>query len=120
MATILDNLPRLKTIEHSVEPTWGPDSGRNTNSGKFTGTFVGWFDILQLEFGKTTQTEMTAIKNSIEKPIIEDVSFVDSKNGHDKIEGFYGTAIKAKRKSKNGMYEPFSINLKAIERRRDM
>lgn len=120
MTVILDNLPKVKSIEHSVEPTWGPDSGRNTNSGKFSGTFVGWFDTLTIEIGKTTQTELTTIKNAIEHPIIENANFVDSKTGNNKIEDFYGTAIKVKRKNKNGMYEPFSFNLKAIERRSDM
>lgn len=81
---------------------------------------MGWFDTLQLEFGKTTQEEMTAIKNAIEKPIIKNITFIDSKNGNNKTEDFYGTAIKAKRKNKNGMYEPFTVNLKAIERRSDM
>lgn len=113
-------MPKLKNVEHTVEPTWGPDTGRNTNSGKFTGTFVGWFDTLQLEIGKTTQAEMTAIKNVIEIPIIENVTFVDSKTGNNKTEDFYGTAIKAKRKKKNGLYEPFSISLKAVSKRGDM
>lgn len=120
MTMILENLPKVKSIEHSVEPTWGPDSGRNTNSGKFTGTFVGWFDTLQIEIGKTTQEELTRIKNVIEHPIIKNATFVDSKNGKNKTEDFYGTAIKAKRKNKNGMYEAFSFSLKAISKRSDM
>lgn len=120
MAVDLNKLPRVKKIDHTVEPTWGPDTGRNSNSGKFSGTFVGWFDTLKIEVGKTNQTEMTTIKNAIEKSIIENVKFKDSKNGNNKIENFYGTAITASYNNLKGIYEPFSFSLKAIEQRSDM
>lgn len=120
MAVDLNKLPKLKRIEHTVEPTWASDAGRNSNSGKFNGTFVGWFDTLKIEIGKTNQTEMTSIKNAIEKPIIENVKFKDSENGNNKIENFYGTAIPASYNNLKGNYEPFSFSLKAIERRSDM
>ena len=61
----LSELPKLKRIEHAVEPTWASDAGRNSNSGKFGGTFVGWFDTLKVEIGKTVQSEMTLIKSII-------------------------------------------------------
>lgn len=116
----LSELPKLKGIDHTVEPTWASDAGRNSNSGKFNGTFVGWFDTLQINIGKTNQQEMTEIKNAIEKPIIESVKFKDSKDGNNKTEDFYGTAIKASYNNLKGNYAPFSFSLKAIERRDDM
>lgn len=120
MAINLLSLPKVKNIDHTVEPTWAKDAGRNSNSGKFGGTFVGWFDTLKIDIGKTNQEEMAAIKNAIELPIIENAKFKDSKNGNDKVEDFYGTAITASYDNLKGMYKPFSFSLKAIERRDDM
>lgn len=118
MATDLSKLPRVIEVEHSVEPTWASDAGRNTNSGKFSGTFVGYFDNLTVKVGKTTQAEMTKIKNAIEHPVVS-IKFKDSENGSDKTEAFYGTAIKAKYNNLKGLYAPFSFSLKAIESRDD-
>lgn len=120
MAVNLINLPKaLSNPKHTVEPVWASDAGRNSNSGKFSGTFVGWFDTLEIPIGETTQAEMTTIKNAIENPIIENVSFVDSKTGNIKTENFYGTAITAERLNSK-RYKPFSFSLKAIEARDDM
>lgn len=110
---------KLKHIEHTVEPTWSKNTGRNSNSGKFSGTFVGWFDTLKVDIGKTNQSEMTSIKNAIEHPIIP-VTFKDSKTGNNKTEDFYGTAITASYNNLKGRYEPFSFSLKAVSRRSDM
>lgn len=119
MIVNLRELPKvLKNPEHDVEPVWASDAGRNSNSGRFSGTFVGWFDTLEIPFGCTTQEEMTYIKSQIEKPIIT-CSFKDSKTGNIKTEDFYGTAVKAKEKDSNN-YMPFNISLKAVSRRNDM
>ena len=118
--TLLD-LPKITSTEHKIESLWASDAGRNSNSGKFSGTFVGWFDTIHVEVGKTTQTEMTQIRNAIEKSIIESVTFTDSKSGNSKTEDFYGTAISAKTNKKdNSMYEAFSFDLKAVNKRSDM
>lgn len=118
--TLLE-LPKITYIEHKIESLWASDAGRNSNSGKFSGTFVGWFDTIHVDVGKTTQAEMTLIRNAIEKSIIESVTFVDTKNGNTKTEDFYGTAISAKTNKKdNSIYEPFSFDLKAVKKRSDM
>ena len=44
--------------------TWSSDTGFNTLSGKFSGTFKGYVTDLQINFGRTTQAEMTQIKNT--------------------------------------------------------
>lgn len=80
---------------------------------------MGYFDTLTIEVGKTTQAEMTRIRQQMDIPIIE-VTFTDSVTGQEKTEEFYGTAIAAKTNNTKGIYEPFSFNLKAVERRDDM
>ena len=119
MSVRLLDLPKVKSIEHKLEPTWGSDAGRNSNSGKYSGTFVGYFDTINVEIGKTNQNEMTTIRNQIDVPIVE-LTFTDSKTGKEKTEEFYGTTISAKTNNTKGIYEPFSFSLKAIERRDDM
>ena len=105
-------LPIL-THEHTLEPLWGSDTGRNSNSGTYSGTFIGYFSQLVIEFGKTTQEQMTEIKNKFEKPTTN-VKYLDSNTGMWKTEEFYGTAIKAKEDEWNGKYKSFSITLTAI------
>lgn len=117
--TLLD-LPKITDVDHKVEPTWANDSGRNSNSGKFSGTFIGWFDTLEISVGKTNQTEFTQICDAIEHPIIENVTFTDSRTGRQKTENFYGTTISGKTNNTKGIYEPFTFSLKAIEKRSDM
>ncbi len=118
--TLLD-LPKIIDTEHKIESLWASDAGRNSNSGKFSGTFIGWFDTIHIAVGKTTQAEMTQIRNAIENPIIESVKFIDSKTGNYKTEDFYGTAISAKTNKKDSsMYEPFSFDIKAVNKRGDM
>ena len=53
MAVTLLNLPKVTGIEHTIEPVWAKNSGRNSNSGKFSGTFVGWFDTLKISVGQS-------------------------------------------------------------------
>ena len=120
MALNLNSLPKmLKNVEHTIEPLWADDTGRNTMSGKMSGTFIGWFDNLTVHIGTTTQSEMTSIRQSVEKSIIKDVIFFDTRTGTYKTEDFYGTAIKAIRKT-NTTYEPFDFNLIAVEKRGDI
>lgn len=120
MAVTLLNLPKIISIEHTIEPVWAKNSGRNSNSGKFSGTFVGWFDTLKVSVGQCNQTQMTSIRNAIETPIIQAVTFKDSKTGNNKTEDFYGTAITALTHNTKGIYKPFSFSIKAVARRGDM
>ena len=119
------SLPKITKIKHTVEPTWDSKTGRNSNSGKFSGTFVGYFDTLEVSVGKTTQNELNQIRDKVEIPIIENVEFLDSKTGNNKIEDFYGTAIGVEITNINiannkKKYPPFSFSLKAVSRRSDM
>lgn len=118
MALTLTDLPHITKITHSIEPLWAGDAGRVANSGKYSGTFVGWFDKLTVEVGITNQTQLTQIRTAIESSIIKDVKFKDSKTGALKTEDFYGTAISTETLNyKKGLYRPFSFSLIAISRR---
>ena len=127
MAVDLMKLPKITKIKHNVEPMWASDAGRNSNSGKYSGTFIGYFDTLEVNVGKVTQEELSIIRDKIEVPIIENVSFTDSKSktGATKTESFYGTAIGVeiisdKMVSNKKRYPAFSFTLTAISRRTDM
>ena len=124
-ATNLMNLPKITKVKHSVEPTWGSDAGRNSNSGRYSGTFIGFFDKLEISVGKTTQQELKEIRDRVEVAIVENVTFLDSKTGNNKTENFYGTAIEVeiistKMANNKKKYPPFSFTLTAIARRDDM
>lgn len=109
----LSEITPLLDFEHIPNPAWQGDSGRNTNSGKWSGTFAGYFSTINLSFGSCTQEEMTIIKNAFEHPTC-DVVYPDSKDGRLSREPFYGTAINAKKDYWEGKYKQFNITLTAL------
>ena len=120
LKTLSQTFP-ITRVSDKPEPLWGSDSGRNSNSGKFSGTFVGYFTNLHIEVAAMTKEEMTAFKAIFEVPIIEDVTFPNSSNnGQPYTEDFYGTAIESATTYWNGKYESFSFDLVAVEARNDI
>ena len=118
--TLSEQFP-ITRFSDKPEPSWGEDAGRNSNSGKFSGTFIGYFTNLHIEVGPMTQEEMTEFKSYFEVPIIEDVTFPNSSNnGQPYTEDFYGTAIESATTFWNGKYESFSFDLVAVEARNDI
>lgn len=117
----ISTIPKLKNpYKHNINPVWGPNTGRNTNSGKFTGSFVGWFDQLILEIGRHNQTEHTSIINTLGVQTIE-ITFKDTKTGSDKTEWFYLDTIESELENyKKGYYAPMTITMTAISKRGDM
>lgn len=115
MAKLVDFL-KLCKFNITAEPLWGTDAGRENMIGTYTGTFVGYFTNITLNFGKTTQEEMTFIKDTFEKPIFN-FTYPSEKTGQEVTEAFYGTAIKAEKESLKGKYLPFDITLVATKRR---
>ena len=111
--TLSETVPIVE-FTHAKEPSWANDAGRNANSGRFTGTFIGYFSKITISFGRTTQTQMNAIKNSFESATVS-VTY-PSKDGSNKTETFYGTAISGKKKNWDGKYEPFSIDLIGVNK----
>ena len=50
--------PYLTNIQFGYNKLWGSDTGRNSLSGKYTGTLIGIFPKFQCTFRKLTQTEL--------------------------------------------------------------
>lgn len=118
--TLSNSYPILEFTD-TPEPMWGEDAGRNSNSGKFSGTFKGYFTTIHIEVGHMTKTQMDNFKAIFEVPIIKNVTFPNSSNGGaNYTEDFYGTSLSGKTKDWNGMYEPFGFDLIAIKKRNDL
>lgn len=115
--TDVRNLPKLKSQDHSLQPLWASDTGRNSNSGAYSGTFVGYFSQLVLEFGKTTQSELDEIQNELENPIVN-LTYKSKNGGIWDTEKFYGTEIHGKLNKWTGKYEPFSVTLTGVKRKK--
>lgn len=113
--TLSQTIP-ITNFSHTLEPLWAGDTGRNSNSGKFTGTFIGYFSQLEIEFGWSNQTQMDAITSNFESATIS--LTYPTKDGTTKTETFYGTAITGKVRKWNGKYEPFSIKLTGVAKYR--
>ena len=111
--TLSQTVPIVR-FSHSKEPSWANDTGRNANSGKFSGTFIGYFSKITIEFGRTNQTQMSAIKSAFESATMS-VTYPSS-DGSNKTETFYGTAINGKKSNWDGKYEPFSIDLIGVSK----
>ena len=118
--TLSETYP-ITMFKDKPEPLWGNDAGRNSNSGKFSGTFKGYFTNLHIEVAPLTKSQMTSFKAIFEVPIIEDVTFPNSSNnGADYTEDFYGTAIESATDYWDGKYKSFSFDLVAVEKRNDI
>ena len=118
--TLSETYP-ITMFRDTPEPLWADDTGRQSNSGKFSGTFIGYFTNIHIEVGKMTKQQMKEFKAIFEVPIIEDVTYPNSSNaGANYTEDFYGTAIEASTRYWDGMYEPFTFDLIAVEKRNDL
>lgn len=123
---IVDNtpVPGIVRLTPGPEPLWGDGTGRNTLDGHYSGTFVGYFDTLEIEFGIVSDEEYNLIKKLLEHPFLEDVQFSLEKDMGDYNQGdlysedFYnGQAIKSTLLPCGGFWEGFSVTLTAIDRR---
>lgn len=121
MTIVISNIPRvINPYNHVINPLWGKDTGRNTNSGKFTGTFLGWFDQLTIQIGRHNQAEHNTIMNTLGVPSAS-ITFFDTKTGTDKTEDFYLDTIESELTNyKKGFYGPMTITMTAISKRSDM
>lgn len=107
-----ETVPMLK-FKHTPNPAWASDAGRNSNSGKWGGTFAGYFSSIEMDFGNCTQAQMATIKNAFEHATCQ-VTYPDSLDGNPATEYFYGTAINGEKDRWTGRYKPFSITLTAL------
>jgi len=118
--TLSQTIP-ITLFKDKPEPVWADDAGRNSNSGKFSGTFVGYFTTLHIEVAPLTKAQMNYVKSIFEVPIIEDVTFPNSSNnGLPYTENFYGQAIESSTDYWDGKYKSFSLDLTAVNPRNDI
>lgn len=115
-------LPRITHVDDKLQPTWASDAGRNTNSGAYSGTFLGYFTDLEITFGRLTQAEMTKVKSVLEPKngIIKNFTYINTRTGEEKTEDFYGTVISAAYSKEHGKYESFSVELIGVVKRNDI
>lgn len=117
-------VPGITKLVPGPEPLWGDGTGRNSLDGHYSGTFIGYFTALEIEFGIVTDEEFNLIKKLLEHPFLEGVQFSlekdmgNYKQGQLYTEDFYnGAAIKASPLTCGGYWESFSVTLTAIDRR---
>lgn len=58
----------ITEITYGFFDTWSSDTGYNTNSGKFTGTFIGTYPKFTMKFKSLTPTEITNLTNIFRVP----------------------------------------------------
>ena len=117
-------VPGITKLTPGPEPLWGDGTGRNALDGHYSGTFIGYFDTLEVEFGIVSDEEFNLIKKLLEHPFLEGVQFSlekdmgDYKQGDLFTEDFYnGAAIKSSPLACGGYWEGFTATLTAIDRR---
>ena len=117
-------VPGIVKLTPGPEPLWGDGTGRNALDGHYSGTFIGYFTTLEIEFGIVTDEEFNTIKSLLEHPLLEGVQFSlekdmgNYKQGQLYTEDFYnGAAIKSSPLASGGHWEGFSVTLTAIDRR---
>lgn len=117
-------VPGITKLTPGPEPLWGDGTGRNALDGHYSGTFIGYFTTLEIEFGIVTDEEFNLIKKLLEHPFLEGVQFslekdMDNyKQGDLFTEDFYnGQVIKSSSLPCGGYWEGFSVTLTAIDRR---
>ena len=117
-------VPGIVKLTPGPEPLWGDGTGRNTLDGHYSGTFIGYFTTLEVEFGIVTDEEFNLIKSLLEHPFLEGVQFAlekdmgNYKQGDLFTEDFYnGAAIKSSPLTCEGYWEGFTVTLTAIDRR---
>ena len=117
-------VPGVVKLTPGPEPLWGDGTGRNALDGHYSGTFIGYFTTLEIEFGIVTDEEFNLIKKLLEHPFLEGVQFAlekdmdNYKQGDLFTEDFYnGQVIKSSSLPCGGYWEGFSVTLTAIDRR---
>lgn len=125
-------VPNIVKITPGPEPLWGDGAGRKALDGHYSGTFIGYFTTLTVEFGPCSKEIFDEIKQLLEHPYVNNVKYrldktmewTDSDNVRHKIpagefytENFYnGQAIKPSENFDMSVNE-FSVVLTAVDRR---
>ena len=117
-------VPGLTGLIPGPEPLFGEGTGREAMDGHFSGTFIGYFTTLEMQFASVSDSEFNTIKQLLEHPYLSNVQFAlekdmgSYKQGDLFTEDFYnGQAIKSSPKPCGDSWEPFTVVLSAIDGR---
>ena len=107
----------LVEAKYQYNKLWSSDSGRNL-AGKQTGTLIGIFPKIILQFGKLTKEEYQAIRPILDAPR-QVIKYYDPKDGATEMNTYTGdyeitnkSIINSKHKN-----EGFSVSFISIEKR---
>jgi len=112
--------PYLIDIKFSYNKIWGKDAGRNTLSGKYTGTLLGIFPKIVCTFGKLTQTQIEELIPILDSAT-QSVTYYDPNKKQlttmETYTGDYELEQKCLFSNVAKAGEPFSISFVARDRR---
>lgn len=112
--------PYLIDIKFGYNKIWGKDTGRNTLSGKYTGTLLGIFPKIVCTFGKLTQTQIEELIPILDSAT-QSVTYYDPNKKQTQTITTYSGDYELEQKclfsnvAKAG--EPFNISFIATDRR---
>lgn len=112
--------PYLIDIKFGYNKIWGKDTGRNTLSGKYTGSLLGIFPKIVCTFGKLTQTQIEELIPILDSAT-QSVTYYDPNKKQTQTITTYSGDYELEQKclfsnvAKAG--EPFSISFIATDRR---
>lgn len=112
--------PYLTSITISYSKLWGSDTGRNTLSGKYSGTLIGIFPKFECQFRRLTQQEMEYLIPILDTPIQTTTYYDPNKKQKLSIETYTGDLQFTQKNIFSKLAkaeEPFSISFIATSRR---
>ena len=111
-----ETIPHIVSFKVSRAKLW-KDSERNM-SGDVRATLIGIFPKIQLQIGYTTQEEMSALTQILDKDFFT-ATWFDVRVQETISAKYYASDYDVELDSKSkGRYKPFSVNLVPVSKRR--
>lgn len=109
-------IPHIVSYKIGRAKLW-KDSERNM-SGDVRATLIGIFPKIQIQVGYTTQEEMSALTQLLDKDFFT-VEWFDVRTQETTTANYYASDYDVELESKSkGLYKPFSVNLVPVSKRR--
>lgn len=109
-------IERLKTYDVQYNKLWADDSGR-TMDGRMSGTLIGIFPKILLEFGPMSDSEISALLKVINRPVMS-VTYYDPEYKGLRTADYYSNDPTASLKKLSTMrHKGFTLNLIPMEKR---
>ena len=109
-------IPHIVSYKIGRAKLW-KDSERNM-SGDVRATLIGIFPKIQIQIGYTTQEEMSALTQILDKDFFS-VTWFDVRTQETTTANYYASDYDVELDSKSkGRYKPFSVNLVPVSKRR--